>query len=343
MRLNIKSGAHTLLRVASLVGLLSVVPLVAAAGQGNGGGSPTADQLKNWHATLKNFPPVAEGCFHANYPSLVWEQEACGDTPTYRSNPKFSGTVDTVGNGYDYSAQTSGLTQSAIGSFPNESGVTSASNGGYTLQLNTNFGNGPSAFCGSLGYSSCQTWEQFIYSSNYPGNAGTGVSGPQAFIQNWLFIPKGKRCPKGWNSYKTSSYNGCYKNSAGVAAAAVSLSGLSSASLSGSASTSGLDTVTFTYGTTAKAISQSGSTLDIGSTWNQSEFNVVGNGGGSAATFNSGSSLTVHVAVNDGTTNVPTCVGPTNGGTTGETNNLNLGACVAAGGSSPYIQFTESN
>ncbi|HEX7916264.1 hypothetical protein [Rudaea sp.] len=296
--------------------------------------------MKNWHATLKNFPPVAEGCFHANYPSLVWEQEACGETPTYRSNPKFSGAVDTVGNGYDYSATTSHLTQSATGSFPSESGGGSS---GFTLQLNTNFGNGTSAFCGSLGYSSCQTWEQFIYSSNYPGNAGTGVSGPQAFIQNWLFIPKGKRCPKGWNSYKTSSYNGCYKNSAGVAAAAVSLGGLAATSLAGSASVSGLDTVTFTNGTTAKAVSQNGSTLDIGATWNNSEFNVVGNGGGSAATFNAGSSLTVHVAVNDGTTNAPTCVGPTNGGTTGETNNLHLGACVAAGGSSPYIQFTQSN
>jgi len=332
-----KLGVRPAVLAASMISLLMspVMSTVAAP-------SATAEQLHAWHDSLKNFPPVSEGCFQADYPSLAWQQVACGETPTYRSNPKYRG-ADTVGNGYDYSATTSHLTQSATGSFPSETGVTSASSGGYTLQLNTNFGNGPTAFCSALGYSSCQTWEQFIYSSNYPGNAGTGVSGPQAFIQNWMFIPAHKRCPSGWNGYKTSSYNGCYKNSKGIAAPAVGLSGLSGGSLSGSASTSGLDTVTFTYGGTAYAVSQSGSTPDIGATWNNSEFNVVGNGGGSAATFNSGSSLTVKVATNDGTTNAPTCTGPTNGGTTGETNNLNLGACVAAGGTSPYIQFTESN
>jgi len=269
----------------------------------------------------------------------------CSSPPTRSANAA-SATTDTVGNGYDYSAQTSNLTQSATGSFPSVTGVTkrSRSNTNYTLQLNTNISgsistNPPntSPVCASYGYSGCVTWEQFVYSSNYAGG------GAQAFIQNWLFIPSGKSCPAGWTNYSTSSYNGCYKNSASVATTQVPLTGLASVKLAGSASTSGLDTVTFTYGTTAKAISQNGSTLDVGATWNQSEFNVVGNGGGSGATFNSGSSLTVKLAVNDGTTNAPTCVGPTNGGTTGETNNLNLGACVAAGGSSPYIQFTESN
>jgi hypothetical protein len=47
------------------------------------------------------------------------------------------------------------------------------------------------------------------------------------------------------------------------------------------------------------------------------------------------------VQVNDGSTNAPTCLA--NAGTTGETNNLNLGPCTATGGTAPYIQFTESN
>lgn len=323
---------RSVLSLVCIAALAGAAPFASAA-------SATAEEMKAWHEAIKNNPPTTEGCFHAAYPSMVWEAEECGPAPQYRSDPR----VDTVGNGYDYSAMTGGLTRSATGSFPVETGVTSASNGQYTVQLNTNLGNGTSAFCASLGYASCQTWEQFIYSSSYPGNAGTGVSGPQAFIQNWLFIPSHKRCPPGWNSYRTSSYNGCYKNSLGVAADAVALSGLSSTKLSGSASTTGLDVVTFTHGTVAKSVSQSGQTLDIGATWNESEFNVVGNGGGSAATFNAGSSLTVDVAVNDGTSNAPTCVGPSNGGTTGETNNLNLGSCSAFGGTTPYIQFTQSN
>lgn len=49
----------------------------------------------------------------------------------------------------------------------------------------------------------------------------------------------------------------------------------------------------------------------------------------------------MNLQVNDGSTNVPSCL--SNAGTTGETNNLNLGQCSAAGGTSPYIQFTESN
>jgi len=328
---------------------LTIVTLVCVASLAALGMNPahaananaSAEALHTWHDSLKNSPPGREGCFHAEYPSVTWEEEGCEPAPTYRSNPHFS-SIDTVGNGYDYSATTSALTESATGSFPAESGVTSASNGGYTLQLNTNIGSSSPA-CASYGYSSCQTWEQFIYSSNYPGNAGTGISGAQAFIQNWMFIPKGKRCPSGWSSYKTSSYSGCYKNSLGVAAPAVALMNLSSAQLSGVAASNGLDTVTYTYQGTAHAVSQSANTLAIGYTWKNSEFNVVGNGGGSGATFNAGSSLTVKVAVNDGTSNAPTCTGPTNGGTTGETNNLTIHPCTAVGGSSPFIEFSESN
>ena len=37
----------------------------------------------------------------------------------------------------------------------------------------------------------------------------------------------------------------------------------------------------------------------------------------------------------------PKCL--SNAGTTGETNNLNLGACKAKAGDTPLISFTESN
>jgi hypothetical protein len=71
---------------------------------------------------------------------------------------------------------------------------------------------------------------------------------------------------------------------------------------------------------------------------------VLGNAGGSKADFNTGSSVTVKVAVSDGSTAAPTCVSPSkDDGTTGETNNLTLGKCTTAGGSTPSIEFTESH
>jgi hypothetical protein len=81
--------------------------------------------------------------------------------------------------------------------------------------------------------------------------------------------------------------------------------------------------------------------LYISQVWNTGEFNVVGDAGGSEAEFNSGASITANLAVSDGSSRAPSCVADS--GTTGESNNLNLGSCTASGGSTPSIQFTESN
>jgi len=51
--------------------------------------------------------------------------------------------------------------------------------------------------------------------------------------------------------------------------------------------------------------------------------------------------VTVKIALTDGSTAAPTCVA--GAGSTGETNNLNLGPCTTAAGSTPSVQFTESN
>ena len=85
----------------------------------------------------------------------------------------------------------------------------------------------------------------------------------------------------------------------------------------------------------------SDSVVDLATAWTESEFNIIGDGDGSEADFNAGSSITVKVAVTNGTKNAPICAADS--GTTGETNNLNLGACTSTGGASPYIEFTESN
>jgi hypothetical protein len=86
------------------------------------------------------------------------------------------------------------------------------------------------------------------------------------------------------------------------------------------------------------------SLTDIARGWTQAEFNVVGNAGGSIADFNPGSFISVNVGVIDGSFAAPKCIPPSAiDGTTGETNNLNLGKCTASGGWLPSIQFTESN
>jgi hypothetical protein len=99
--------------------------------------------------------------------------------------------------------------------------------------------------------------------------------------------------------------------------------------------------VKFTDGSTAYSVSGKDSVLDISQVWKHSEFNVVVDAGGSRADFNEPVSITVKVALTDGSTSAPTCVA--DAGTTGESNNLNLGKCSTASGSSPYIEFTETN
>jgi hypothetical protein len=112
-------------------------------------------------------------------------------------------------------------------------------------------------------------------------------------------------------------------------------------SLSGRATAGGNDVVTLDFGSEAYSISGKDDVLNIASVWNKAEFNVVGNNGGSEAVFNSGSSISAVLMLTDGSASAPKCVA--NEGTTGETNNLNLGKCTAAVELFPEIYFTESN
>lgn len=364
MQLKKGFGMRGSIHATLAVGLLGTMTFAAAStvqARYDVAAQAQAHALQVWHDSIKRLGPPAEGCWSVSYPGHIWKKEACGTAPAYRSTPPVVpgatlGNVSAMvsgraraqaGAGYDYSAVTSGLTRSATGSFPVVKGVKSESGAyganKYTLQLNTNtsddvvdLGNN-SPYCAHNGYRACATWQQFIYSTDNGGGR------PQVFIQNWLFIGKGDRCPRGWGSFG-QGYYGCYTNSRAVAAPNVPAADLAKVKLEGSVSANGLDTVTFTYNGKAYAITQDDSTLEIASTWLQSEFNVVGDGADSpAANFNKGSSLTVNLAVNDGTTNAPECLGPASGGTTGEYNNLTLGKCTASGGATPSIQFIESN
>ncbi|WP_233842924.1 hypothetical protein [Dyella sp. 2HG41-7] len=355
---------------SAVMGALCLVGLTssnAAQAADNVAAQAHKEALNNWHESIKHLPPPTEGCFHASFPSTVWSRVACGSAPRYRSRIHWktvrtaNGTLlrpETAGNGTDYVAQAPSTTVSAVGSFPSVSGLTSeqgvnvpfgggesdgiTGNNEYTLQLNTDI-NSSSTACSNFGYSSCQVWEQFVYSTN---NNGTPAE-PQVFIQNWVFPSQSDYqnvgCPNGWNDASGNGQYACFTNSDATNVPAVSATDLGNLTLTGAVTSDGNDTVTFTDGSEAYSASEPDSTNSLGSWWTQSEFNVVGNAGGSEAQFNSGTSLTVNLAVNDGNGDTPSCVGPNSSGTTGETNNLNLGSCNAVSGSAPAIQFTESN
>jgi hypothetical protein len=176
------------------------------------------------------------------------------------------------------------------------------------------------------GVSGCLSWSQFVYSTNEQS----------AFIQDWL-IGIGN-CPN--SSFFSDGQGDCFKNSAAVSVPAIAIGNLSGFKMVGSAVRNGKDTLVFTAEGEAFSTNQPDSVTNLATAWTASEFNIIGDGGGSEAVFNTGSSITVKIALVDGSSSAPTCV--KNDGTTGETNNLNLGSCSTGGGSSPFIQFTES-
>jgi len=319
-----------------------------------------AQAIQSWHEDITRMSTPAAGCFQATFPSILWKQVSCSQVQPFShplprrpdalgrlaltSSDTGGGGTQTTGNGADYAIETSTLISSATGTFPSVTGVTSeksvgvaAFGGGgilganeYTLQVNSNYDK-TTAACKS--HSGCTVWQQFLYSPDYSTKGKAAV-----FIQYWLLGYGGSSCPSGFGS---DGEGDCYKNSSAVTAPDVPATQLANLKISGTATSGGNDTVVFTNGTTAYSLTAKDSVLDVATAWDQTEFNVVGNAGGSEAEFNSGSSITVKLAVSDGSTATPTCA--SNAGSTGESNNLTLGKCTATGGTSPSIQFTESN
>jgi|SRR3984957_1448360 len=349
----------------SLLGIAGLPCMLSA--QSSDSANAEAQARQAWRETMHHVDTYDTGCFHASYPSTQWEKVECGDAPAYRSAlPKLPGNVQTetvAGNWFDYVAQApSGhLLSSAVGSFPKVTGVTSEKtvnvefNGGfsdgetgpneYTLQVNTNFAN--TAACD--GYTYCFAWQQYVVSTGGP---------TEVFIEYWLInygVHDGSKniCPSGFIDIGQSFLFGgqgdmCVQNTPSTTVyknGPIPITQLATLQLSGSAQANGTDRATATYNGEAFAATVKDSFTDIASGWTQAEFNVLGDGGGARSDFNTGSSVTVKIALTDGSTGKPTCVPPSKEeGTTGETNNLTprMG-CTATGGSSPYIQFVESN
>lgn len=318
-----------LFRIARIV-IGAGVLCAASLSFGQAGADAEASTQETWREAIAQTEVPGEGCFHASYPSLTWVKVECTVAPAIPYIPRTGRTGQTVGNGKDYAAEvTSGLITKTIGSFPSVTGIKSETGllgaNDYSLQVNSNFMN--TAACnGASDPGSCLDWEQFVYSSGYD----------EAFMQYWL-INYNNPCPSGWFSYG----NDCYKNSHAVSAPQEAITTLKTLKLSGSAKKGSKDTLVFTVGTNAYSTTGPDSVVYLATAWKESEFNIIGDGSGSAADFNTGSSVTVKIGVVNGTTNAPKCAA--NSGTTGETNNLSLKSCTGTGGTTPYIKFSESN
>jgi hypothetical protein len=339
-----------LLRGAAVAVIGALALSVASAGE-----VPDAAELQaraSWRANMEQIETPAKGCFHASYPNLAWEEVACRTAKPHTyfvpRNPNAAKT-NVVGNGNDYAAAVTGLISKTVGSFPivlgvrseQSVGVASFGDGGilgpneYTLQINSNFAPGSAACAGIAG---CLVWQQYVYSPDYlaPGVAGV-------FIEYWLIFLNGQ--PPNYNCPSPDWYNippyYCVINSAYEAAPDFPITDLANLRLSGSAVADGNDTVILTHDRDAYSLTAPDNVVDLATVWQQSEFNVIGNAGGSEAVFNPNSLIYVNVAVTSGTFEAPSCL--SNDGTTGESNNLNLGRCIALPGFPPSILFSESN
>ncbi len=318
-----------LIRTAIAAGVLSAAALSSAFA------GPASDEVaraqESWREAIAQTEAPAEGCFHASYPSMEWHKVECVDAPNIQYRPRSGRVSQTVGDGNDYAAEvSSGLISKTLGSFPSVTGVTSETgvygSNSYSLQLNSNFMNTP-ACDGAAVPANCLDWLQYVYSSDFD----------EAFMQYWL-IYWDTTCPAGWFS---DGEGDCYKNSAAVTVPQEPITVLDTIKISGAAKAGGRDTLIMTVGTEAYTTSGKDSVVYLATAWTESEFNVIGDGGGSEANFNTGSSIRVKIAVTNGTTDEPVCA--SDAGTTAETNNLTLHACTAKSATTPYIEFTEKN
>jgi hypothetical protein len=339
--------SHYVIQLAA-AGLMSACWLQAAsAAQADAAVNADAAARANWQAALEDNATPEEGCFQASFPNIVWERVEC-KVAHPRFHPVFhkpaAGDEDVTGNGHDYVAKSVFHIKKTLGSFPTVTDVTHEKSVGvaafgddgilgpneYTLQVNTNYTGTTAACAGNVG---CTVWQQFIYSPDYETEGEAAV-----FMQYWLINWGDSACPVGFGS---AGGGDCYGNSNFIAAPDLKVNdaSLMNQTLSGSV-TATTDTATFNNGAKAYKITGPDAMLDISTVWTESEFNIVGNAGGSRAVFNSGSSVTVNVALTNGHTAAPVCVN--NHGSTGETNNLVRGPCTTSGGTNPSIQFTES-
>jgi hypothetical protein len=276
-----------------------------------------ANRRQGWHKSMLLKPAPKKGCFTATYPETTWREVPCKPSKPHKPYPPHRGGIsrlDTVGGaGPDFSATVTGHISQAEGSFDSVTGVTSTN--AYSLQLNTDFFS-TSACSGSPNPATCSGWEQFVYPSSGGG-----------FIQYWLinYGPTGTLCPTprhtscggfvysdGWCEF--ALYGAVYCAIDGVnelGAPAEPMTSLGQLRVAGAAAGAGgaaNDQMIVTVGGTPPFMATGDNHFpDMGSHWQEAEFNVFGDGGGSQAVFNSGANLQVRTEVISGTNLGPGC------------------------------------
>jgi len=325
-------------------GVMPVVLGLCVASAGLGQASPTGtakpprDQAReDWRNAMLQTPPPKEKCTKVSYPEKQWHEVPCANpanppvAPRTGVRPHIGGELN---NDLTFAVE-NGLITDAEGSFDKVSGVTSEQSNGtpnaFSLQLNTNIF-ATTSCDGSADPSTCSGWVQFVYTS----------SGKYAFIQYWL-IGYGSTCPAGWAS--DGNFN-CSRNSHAVNIPAMTIADLRQIKLYGVIGDDwGIpnpDGVAIQIGDVFYEEASGNPIAGARAGWKEMEFNVFGDGGGTNAIFNPGSTLTVRDSILLGTGNTYTC---TDNGTSGESNNLTLAAKtpLEAEVGPPSLVFIESN
>jgi hypothetical protein len=336
-------------RIMQSVSVLAVTAL-AVTGLGVGAASATTQSAARtkaqWQVAIRHIRQPGTGCYRASYPALEWHSTRCVTAPRTPLAPRplprsahHAGPA-LVGNGTDYSAQVPGLLSQATGTFQDvSSGITeqgyvggsgSLTSNAFSLQLNSQFFTGSPACSGSGTPSSCEAWQQFVYT--YETSATSYI-----FMQYWL-INYNATCPSGWYTYSTD----CYTNSNAADVSTLTASQLATAQMSGSATPGANDGVSLSIGSgQATSVTNGDSEVDLAGYWNTAEWGVYGDGGGSEAYFGSGTTLQAQTVLTSPSSSAASCLAE---GFTGETNNLTLTSTPALStGSSPTVDSRQTN
>lgn len=176
---------------------------------------PSAEELQNWHNTIKKVPTPKKGCFTAAYPETEWRETPCKTPPHKLYLPRRTEAARTqqVGgaSNADFVAVVNGNMTEAEGGFdlanvasecevqcpnqicPSNPSCIGGEPNSFSLQINTNPFFGTTTCHSSPDPASCKGWEQFAYGQDQYCSGCTG----DAFIQYWLlnFGPAGTACP----------------------------------------------------------------------------------------------------------------------------------------------------
>jgi von Willebrand factor type D domain len=314
---------------------------------------------EEWRKALLATPRPKNGCFTGVYPERTWREVPCAPPkPTKLYLPRHGGMsrIDIVGGtGPDFSAVVTGHISQAEGSFDSVTGVTSTN--AYSLQINTApFSTTTCNGSQPVPDGPCNGWQQFVYESS-----------GSSFIQYWLlrYGPAGTMCPMprhancpvplnsvfsdGWCPFQFTATGPVYCVINAVnqpTVPPVPMTSLGQLKITGAAASGAAnDAITLTVGGTPPSTATGDNRFpDLGNQWQEVEFNVFGNGGGSQASFNAGSTVVVRTAVTSGTATGPGChvIAPS---FTGESNNLTLvnSPPTASSGTAPALVFSQSN